>query len=306
MKWNKKGLIYNAHDFQETWAKDSALTPTPILLNPDVIRVYFGARDAQGVSRIRFADLNAHNPSEIIKISSTPALDVGEPGAFDDNGVILGDVIDVNGQLHLFYVGFQLVSKAKFLAFSGMAVSHDGGNTFTRVMKTPILDRSDEGLFIRAIHTVIYENGLWRIWYAAGKQWTYIEDQPYPNYHINYIECNDILNLPKQGHICIEHINDEYRIGRPRVYKNGIDYSIYYTKGEINGSYLPGFAQSSDGIIWQRKDQLVGLSTSKTGWDSQTVCYPSLLTTPSDVTYLFYNGNAMGKDGFGYAELSHD
>jgi hypothetical protein len=303
MGWMKKGLIYKAADHFLDWANDSALTPTPILLNADVIRVYFGARDKSGASRIRYVDLNANNPDEIIHASVVPSLDLGEPGAFDDNGVILGDILKVDDLLYMFYVGFQLVHKVKFLAFTGLAISQDGGCTFTRASRTPILDRSDEGLYIRAIHTAVLENGIWRIWYAAGNNWTNINNIPYPNYHIKYTESANPIQFPPIGTTCVSCQGDEYRIGRPRVYKNGNDYHLYYTKGDIDGSYLPGFATSLNGIDWQRQDHLVGITTSETGWDSKTLCYPSLLANGSGKIYMFYNGNFMGKDGFGYAEL---
>ena len=35
---------------------------------------------------------------------------------FDDNGVILGYLIKVGNKIYMYYVGFQLVKKSKFLA----------------------------------------------------------------------------------------------------------------------------------------------------------------------------------------------
>lgn len=302
-KWQKKGLCYNAHEHQLDWSKHSALTPTPILLSEKIIRVYFGTRDELGVSRIRYVDLNAENPAEVLFVADKPVLDVGRPGAFDDNGVILGDVVRANEKLYMFYVGFQLIAKAKFLAFSGLAISHDEGTSFVRCSEAPLLDRSNEGIYIRAIHTALFENNKWKIWYAAGNKWTKIEGVDYPNYEIKYLEVDNLFGLPAEGNFCVQHVNNEYRIGRPRVYKSDQGYFMYYTKGETDKSYLPGCAVSQDGITWQRRDNLVGISPSESGWDAQTLCYPSLLKTPSGKTYLFYNGNDMGKDGFGYAEL---
>ena len=302
MRWVKKGLIYKADAHRSHWAYDHALTPTPILLSDKVIRVYFGARDQAGISRIRFVDLNAYHPKEILRVAESPALDIGEPGAFDDNGVILGDIQSINGLLYMFYIGFQLVNQVKFLAFTGLAQSIDQGTSFKRVCRTPILDRSDEGLYIRAIHTALFENGIWKIWYAAGNAWVKMNNKFYPSYEIKYLESSDLFCLPKTGTMCIQNQNFEYRIGRPRVYKKSDGYCIYYTKGETNGSYLPGFATSQDGISWRRQDHLTGITTAEhDSWDSETLCYPSLITVFGK-TYMFYNGNSMGKDGFGYAE----
>jgi predicted GH43/DUF377 family glycosyl hydrolase len=300
MRWVKKGLIYGPEG-SAAWAQHSALTPTPIQLEPDSIRVYAGFRDSTGVSRIGYVDVAADNPAHVRKVSAQPVLDIGAPGAFDDNGVILGDVLKIDDSLRMYYVGFQQVQKAKFLAFSGLAVSRDHGESFERLRQVPILDRDDEALFIRAIHSVLVEDGLWRIWYAAGSGWETIGGVPYPRYHIRYTESPDGLSFRQPGRPCLMAEGSEYRIGRPRVYKSGGAYQMYFTKGDTQGRYFPGYAESVDGIHWIRKDEQIGLTLSTSGWDSRTLSYPALISTHGR-TYMFYNGNDMGKDGFGYAE----
>ena len=42
------------------------------------------------------------------------------------------------------------------------------------------------------------------------------------------------------------------------------------------------------------------LDVAGSGWDSEMVCYGSSLDTGAR-TFLLYNGNAYGKDGFGAA-----
>ena len=305
MKWKKMGQIY-CPSGRYGWDKHSAITPTPLLLDEETIRVYVGFRDREGISRIGYVDVKADNPSKVLDVSNKPVLDIGLPGAFDDNGVILGDVIEYKGQVRMYYVGFQLVKKVKFLAFSGLATSKDGGYTFKRVSSAPILDRADEGIYIRAIHSVMFENDVWRGWYAAGSRWEYIGGKPYPSYEIRYIESPDGVNFhEKKGTLVIPSNEKEYRIGRPRVYKFNGKYYMFYTKGvkkRNNFDYLPGYAESADGIHWIRKDSRIGIAPSKTGWDSKMVCYPSLIQY-EDRIYMFYNGNDMGKTGFGYAIL---
>jgi hypothetical protein len=77
---------------------------------------------------------------------------------------------------------------------------------------------------------------------------------------------------------------------------------MFYTKGTKKGDYLAGYAESVDGKKWVRKDDEIGIGLSKDGWDSKMLCYPSLLQH-KDKVYMFYNGNDMGKTGFGYAIL---
>jgi hypothetical protein len=303
MKWKKLGLVYRSADYTRDWSAGSALTPTPIIHVDGHIRVYAGFRDGAGVSRIGYVDLDADDPTRVLKVSKKPVLDIGRDGCFDDSGVILGDVIRAEQKLYMFYVGFQLVAKAKFLAFSGVAVSEDEGETFTRISEAPVIGRAPAQTTIGAIHSAHYENGLWRLWYARGDGWELIDGTPYPQYEICYVETRDLLAIPRQGTLCIPPAHPEYRIGRPRVYKDmdGSPYTIYYTRGTVDGEYyFPGKAVSEDGLEWIRKDSEFELSLSDSGWDSIHLCYPVFITA-NGKEYVFYNGNHMGVDGFGCA-----
>ncbi|WP_454871094.1 hypothetical protein [Priestia megaterium] len=301
MRWIKKGLIY-APDGSSNWAKHTAMTPTPVLINEEIIRVYAGFRDQFGVSRIGFVDVDANNPSNVLSVSAQPVLDIGCPGMFDDNGVILGDIVRYNDKLYMYYVGFQLVQKVKFLAYTGLAISDDNGNSFSRYSDSPLLDRTNEDLYIRAIHSVLVEDDLWRGWYASGNGWEFIDGNPYPKYNIHYIESKDGIHFEKNSTLCINVKGEEYRIGRPRVIKDGKIYKMFYTYGTTNKDYLPGYAESDDGINWNRMDDKLSLSPSSTGWDSKMLCYLSIIKS-KDKVYGFYNGNNMGETGFGYVEL---
>ena len=303
MKWLKKGLLYLSPK-DGSWRDNSALTPTAFLLNDKVIRNYVSFRDSTGIGRIGYVDVDINNPSNILKVSNQPVLDIGLKGMFDDNGMILGDVIRVENAIYMYYVGFQLVKRSKFLAYTGLAISKDGGDTFIRHKQTPVLDRQDEALYIRAIHSVIYENGAFKMWYATGNGWENIDGIDFPEYDINYIESVDGVTFSDSGVKCIENNkkNFEYRIGRPRVYKKNNIFIMNFSYGTLDGRYMAGQAKSKDGINWHRNDDELGIGLSANGWDSIHLCYPSIITTNNN-TYMFYNGNNMGEDGFGYAEL---
>lgn len=292
MKWVKRGLIYNKN----------ATTPTPILLNPHTIRIYAGIRDKNGIGRIGFIDVDSNNPKRILRISAKPVLNVGKPGTFDDNGVILGDVIRYRNVMRMYYVGFQHVQKVKFLAFSGLAISRDNGKSFKRVSDTPVLDRAPDEFYMRAIHSVIKERGVWKIWYGAGNSWEIIKGRPYPKYSIFYNESRDGIHFKEQGLLCIKGAGNEYRMARPRVYKTDYGYEMFYSIGSLDGRYLPGYAVSRDGIHWKRMDKEMNISPSAKGWDSLAINYPIQIKIQKR-RYLFYNGNNFGEKGFGYAEL---
>lgn len=303
MQWNKQGLIYCPNGLENEWINNTALTPTPYLLNDDVIRIYCGFRDVNGLSRIGYADVAAENPSKIITISKQPVIELGKNGCFDDNGMILGDIVNVDGNIYMYYVAFQMVAKIKFYAFSGLAISHDGGNTFQRVKVTPVMDRTEEGIFGRCIHSVIKENNKFRVWYSVIYDWTYINGIPYPSYDIKYIESDDGIHFGDEGIQCIRCNEKEYRIGRPRVRKiNDKLYEMRYTSDTYDKQYISGYAESEDGIHWIRKDSESAIYKSNHGFDSEMACYPAIITTKYG-TYMFYDGNGMGKAGFGYAKL---
>ncbi len=302
MNWHKKGLIYCPNGEHE-WESNTFMTPHAMKIGENRIRILGGVRDDEGVSRIKYIDVAESNPSDILKISGHPSLDIGNPGCFDDNGIILGDIISVEDKLYMYYVGFQHVQKVKFFAFSGLAISTDQGEHFWRYSETPILDRTTTGRYGRCIHTVLYDHGIYKCWYAVINAWKTIDGIPYPVYNIWYAESKDGIHFPQEDTVlCIDVKDIEYRIGRPKVYKTKSGYEMFYTRDLLTKEYLSGYAVSEDGIHWERQDDKAGLLKSSEGWDSEMACYP-VKYVGQDKTYLFYNGNGMGRTGVGYAEL---
>ena len=299
--WKKPVLVYDASKHVKDWAKNSALTPTPYLRTNGDVRVFCGFRDDQGVSRIGYVDVDSSDPTRILKVSDAPVLDIGREGCFDDNGVILGDVVRHEGRVYMFYVGFQLVARVKFLAFTGLAVSDDDGDSFARVIDSPILDRHPGEDYFSAIHSALFEDGVWKLWYGAGSAWKTIDGKPFPSYGVHYVESADLLNIPNQRIVCFSPSEDEYRIGRPRVLRNASGYKMCFTAGTVRGEYFPGMANSNDGVNWTRDAMPFPISLSSEGWDSRHLSYPAFVRV-GDRVLAFYNGNDMGRDGFGVAE----
>jgi len=168
----------------------------------------------------------------------------------------------------------------------------------------PICDRTDDELFFRVIHTMLYDNGVWRTWYGGGSTYTIKDGRQLPNYNIRYTEARNGIELRRDYKVCIDMQGTEYRVGRPYVLKDGDRYRMFYSAGTAAEGYRLAYAESPDGLTWTRKDEEVGIDVSASGWDSQMQAYPSVVRY-KDKVYLFYNGNNYGEDGFGYAELAH-
>ena len=57
---------------------------------------------------------------------------------------------------------------------------------------------------------------------------------------------------------------------------------------------------STDGIKWKRKDENAGITISEKGWDSDSICYPYMISHKNK-KFMLYCGNNYGETGFGYA-----
>ncbi len=302
MKWIKKGLIY-CPDGTYDWAKKYAFPPTPYFIKEDILRIYVAFCDKNTVGRIGFVDVDPDNPSKILKISQKPVLDIGSPGAFDENGILPTCVLKSEDELFMYYVGYQLGYKVRYFQFEGLAISKDGGNSFQRYSKVPIIDRSDIEMLNRTSAYVIKENDIFKMWYVGGSEWTYVDGKHLPIYNMRYLESDDGKKWGGEGEVCIDFGNeDEHAFGKPFVLRENGIYKMWYSIRTRSKNYRLGFAESKDGLKWERKDDEIGIDVSKSGWDSEMIAYSSIFKHKGNV-YMFYNGNNCGETGFGYAIL---
>lgn len=308
MQWNKLGLVYGP-DSSRPWAKSHAMIPTPVRLNEFVIRVFTTFCDEHGVGRPGFVDVQANNPLKVLKVSMQPLLDVGQPGTFDENGLLTCSVTPLSdGKVFMYYVGFEIGSKIRYRLLTGLAVSDDGGETFKRHSTVPVLERTAAELFFRGGPYCLYESGRFRLWYVAGSAWTELDGKSMPVYDIRYSESEDGIHWPEQGEVQISISDpDEHGFGRPCVIpKPDGGYRMFYSvRRRSLGAYRLGYAESEDGRIWKRMDNRLNLDTSPGSFDSEAIMYAAPIMVDEKL-YVFYNGNAFGHDGFAVAVLESE
>jgi predicted GH43/DUF377 family glycosyl hydrolase len=302
MKWIKKGRIYQA-DGSLPWAKKYGFPPTPVRMSDDVLRLYMAFCDENTVGRIGYVDVAADEPSRILKIAQTPVLDIGAPGCFDENGILPTSVIRAGDALYMYYVGYQLGMKVRYYQFEGLAISRDGGESFTRALRVPVIDRSDAELLNRTSAFVMLDGGTFRMWYVGGSEWVHARGKMLPLYNLRYLESRDGIQWGDEGRVVIDFASsDEHAFGRPWIVREGGLYRMFYSVRTHSKGYRLGYAESRDGIGWTRKDDQVGIDVSADGWDSEMIAYSSI-AQHGETTYMFYNGNNCGETGFGYAVL---
>jgi hypothetical protein len=304
-KWKKHGIVY-APNGDKIWAKTHAAVPTPYALSNEIIRIFFTAMDVNGRGRPSYIDVAAENPLNILSISEMPLLEIGKHGCFDDNGVMSVCVMESEPDtLFMYYVGFELCHHVPYRIFTGLAISKDKGMTFTRYSYTPILDRTNDELFFRCGPFVMFDEGVFKLWYVAGSEWTEINGKQMPVYDLRYQESKDGIHWVDTGKLSMAITGeDEHGFGRPWVVKRGPnDYQLFYSiRRRSLAAYRLGYAESTDGINWVRKDNEIGLDVTSGEFDSNAIMYSAVISV-GDKTYCFYNGNNFGEQGFGVAEL---
>lgn len=307
MKWIKKDFIFNA-DKLVPWAVSGAMIPTPFDLYDNTIRVFLTFLDSSGIGRCGFIDLNKQNLTEVKGYSDKPIFDIGLPGTFDENGALTCSVCESrNGELYFYYAGFELGTKIRYRLLTGLAITDKNLNLVKKI-PTPVLERTPEELFFRCGPFCIYDKKVhtYKMWYVAGSDWMEIDGKNMPVYEIKYLESKDGINWPSEGRTCIKIENEnEHGFGRPYVIEHNGIYKMFYSIRVKHFGYRLGYAESIDGINWNRKDNLMNLDVSEDGWDSEMIAYSAVVEINNKLV-MFYNGNGFGKTGFGYAELMEE
>jgi hypothetical protein len=310
MEWIKKGLIY-VPDGKLDWSVSHAQVPIPDFIeDKNIIRIYFATRNRSNQSVTGFIEVDADNVSKILKVSKDPVIGLGPIGSFDDCGAMPSWIIGNNDEKYLYYIGWNVRNTVPYHNSVGLAISKDGGETFQKFSEGPLWDRDYKEPYFSASSCVLKENGLWRNWYLSCTGYKMINGKVEPRYHLKYAESADGINWIRNGVVAIDYANnDEAGIVKASVIKSGQMYKMWYSyrnfvdyRTDVNNSYKVGYAESLDGIKWVRKDDIVGISRSVSGWDSDMIAYPHVIEIKGRLV-MFYNGNGFGRSGFGYAEL---
>jgi hypothetical protein len=286
---------------QHPWVITHGMLPVADKINDDLFRIYFSGRDISNRSRIGYIEIDINDPNKILYLSEFPVLDLGKLGCFDDNGVSPTWIVTHENKKYLYYFGWNKGSTVRAAEVSGLAISEDGGKTFKRYSKAPLIDRTDQEPYtILVISCIIIENGIWRMWYDSADYWI---NEELPRYNIKYAESTDGIHWKREVLVSVDYqYEGETRVSRASIIKDEGIYKMWYCYAIGSRGYKMGYAESVDGYKFKRMDHKVGIELSETGWDSEMICYPNVFKHKNEI-YLLYCGNGYGRTGFGYAIL---
>jgi len=285
------------------------MLPTP-LLKSTVIRVYFTARDQAGCSRIGFVDLDRRDPTNVLRVADEPLLEIGPPGTFDDSGTLSNCAVVDGERTLLYYAGYNRRVVVPWSNAIGVAISDDGGETFRKAYPGPVIDRTPQEPYFAVSAWVLRRGDRYQLWYASGTGWLDTgRDVLEPLYVIKYGESRDGLRWDRANVTCIEAHDPTEANARPTVVATADGYKMWYIyRGsqdfrDGSDSYRIGYAESEDGVTWERHDDQAGIEPGAPGsWDERMQAYPALLEVDGKLL-MFYNGNGFGAEGFGCAVL---
>lgn len=309
--WQKKGLVYTSEG-QFDWNNSHAHVVCTDGAFEDKIRVIYSARDKKGRCIPSFLDVSKENPQEVLYVHNEPILPLGSLGMFDDCGIMPTWLLHhPNGERWLYYIGWTVRNTIPYHNALGIAVSKDGGETYTKLFEGPVISTTHIEPQFSGSCCVLFDNGIFKMWYLNCTKWEEINGKVEPFYHIKYAESADGITWNRNNTVAIEYKDEnEGGISRPCVIREADgSYTMWYSyrakthyRGEnLANAYRIGVATSEDGIRWERKDTTVGIDVNETGWDADMIEYPMVFDVNAK-RYMYYNGNGFGRSGFGLAE----
>jgi hypothetical protein len=314
--WKKLGRVFNPTEIKgRSWLNEFAQAPS-ILIFDNYIRVYFSCRprpdeNGQYVSYSAFVDLNRNNLFEILDISKTPILPLGQRGTFDEFGTYPTSVIRNGDEILAYYGGWTRCESVPFNVAIGIAKSNDNGMTFSKIGNGPVLSYSIDEPFVLSGPKIRKFNNLFYLFYIAGSKWILVDGKSEPVYKIRMATSTNGINWKKHNQNLIEsRIEEDEAQASPDVFFYHGKYHMFFCyrqsvnyRNKENG-YRIGYAYSNDLISWQRDDSIAGIDVSEIGWDSEMISYPHVFELDCKV-FMLYLGNQVGRYGFGLAELEN-
>lgn len=286
--------------------------PTPLRLDEQTLRLFYCSRDAGNRAHVFWADLLARPPWTIRAVSDGPVLAPGGPGTFDAAGVMPTALVQRDGALWMYYIGWSVRADVPYHNAIGIACSTDGGQSFKRLLPGPVIGTGPHEPLFCGTGDIARIDDQWVMWYMSATEWRFIKGQPEPRYHLKQAFSDDGINWDFGQSIAIDYLDDaEGGIARATVLPDETGYWMWFCyrgvadyRGTGPNGYRIGLAWSQNGTAWQRlpQAQIFETGPGPGAFDAFMQCYPAVFKD-TDQTWLFYNGSDFGQTGIGVAAL---
>ena len=154
---------------KNSWCQSHATVPTPLHLGGDNYRIYFSTRDSFLRNQVGFIEVVIGEGVDITYISEHPVIRLGSLGHFDCDGIYATSLVHSGNELLFYYAGWNAGLRGLFYSSIGLAISKDGGTTFERYSKAPILGRDEIDPWATMAPFVLkVSESSWMMWYASG------------------------------------------------------------------------------------------------------------------------------------------
>jgi len=308
MKWIDHGLIFHTDEYGINYAK----SPQALVFD-DYVRIYFSAcRPDAGklISYVCFADFDK-SFSRILRFSDKVIND-GKLGCFDEHGIFPFSPVKTDDKIYGYTSGISRRVSVSVDSGIGVTLSHDGGNTFSRLGDGPILTSSLHEPFLVIDGFVRKYGEVFHMWYIYGTQWKKyaIDGEPERIYRIAHATSSNGMQWIKSNKQIIKSYNEHEAQALPCVIEWSGRYHMMFCYRNAYGfrdnpqhAYRLGYAFSHDLENWTRDDSFAFISEES--FAKEMICYPNLFECNEKI-YLLYNGNQFGRFGFGLAEIEKD
>lgn len=142
-QWEKLGLIFKP-DPSYSWMRKYSWVPTAFNIRNDIYRVFFSGRNDFNLSTTGYFDIDINNPKQILSLSERPVIDLGDLGLFDDSLAVGCSIVKFENKIFFYYVGWMQGSRVRYYPSVGLAISSDGGETFKKHSRAPIIGKSEK------------------------------------------------------------------------------------------------------------------------------------------------------------------
>src|SRR5262245_10760497 len=105
--WRRLGVIGSAAG-AAPWAVSHSALPALSRRSDGQWDIYLSTRDAEGRARIARGRFHVQPTPAIEDVETTPVLDLGSLGTFDDRGITMSSIVSVAGRRYLYYTGWML------------------------------------------------------------------------------------------------------------------------------------------------------------------------------------------------------